>query len=644
MEQTFITIHNLTPDANILYASESIIDILGYHPQEILGRSCFDYFHPDEVPFARSVHSRGVLLDKAAVLHYARIMSSDGRWISCECCFTIVHDVLVACTSVYRRGEKSQRRALEAPQIRRIFSCSPRDPRYHMLEHLSPKFRMSPMEREPRAALILNRFTRTLSIMFATEAIGSILGVPAELVQHKSFYECIQESSLDDAFNCLESAKANDSIAYLRFWSRDPRRPEDFEDEESDEEEEEEDDLEENDGIDGEDPNSVYIKRESYSPSRRSSDSEGGGVKLEGEMEIDSNQKVSPRIKVEPDVEMQDGGPLTEAENESRTASSAAQTSASSAQASNETPLTANSSRPATRSTLRPRSHRLRRGLVPSVELEAVVSCTSDGLVVVLRRARPQIPETHTPLVPHNIDQGLFAAPWAQRPVQPQYSPETIHTFRPPLLPQFMPVRESVKAAGGPPLDQLMRSIRDVAVFAWALVGINGNIATYGHGLPMDEAQPAEGLPIWDPTASPSQYLGPENQAEERWARYDEQQQRQQQHNNHYQSAISTNWPRNRGIFLNGNNDYVFGQNSQWSGTAQQRQHQHSNHGQHFYDHAQPHGLPHPWRRDQSQLGASSNINSDGWTDGYGRREADDHQFSFTQEDGGRDHQYMWRR
>jgi len=91
-----------------MIVSDSVTDILGYQPDEVQGKSCFDYFHPDEVPFARSVHSRGVLLDKAAVLHYCRILSQDGRWVSCECCFTVVHDVLVASTSIYRRGEKSQ--------------------------------------------------------------------------------------------------------------------------------------------------------------------------------------------------------------------------------------------------------------------------------------------------------------------------------------------------------------------------------------------------------------------------------------------------------------------------------------------------------------------------------------------------------
>ena len=100
---------DLTADANILFASDSVVDILGYQPSDIRGKPAFDYFHPHEVPFARSVHSRGVLLDKAAVLQYARIRAKSGQWVSCECCFTVVHDVLVACISVYRRSEKSER-------------------------------------------------------------------------------------------------------------------------------------------------------------------------------------------------------------------------------------------------------------------------------------------------------------------------------------------------------------------------------------------------------------------------------------------------------------------------------------------------------------------------------------------------------
>ncbi len=48
---------------------------------------------------------------------------------------------------------------------------------------------------------------------------------------------------------------------------------------------------------------------------------------------------------------------------------------------------------------------------------------------------------------------------------------------------------------------ELMRAIREVAVFAWAVCGINGNLANFGHGFPGRGAQPPDGLPVWDPGA-----------------------------------------------------------------------------------------------------------------------------------------------
>ena len=101
-------------DARIKYASDSIEDILGYQPAEIKGKSCWDYFHPDEIPFARAVHGRGISLDKAAVLNYCQIKHKDGSWIGCECVFTIVYDVLVASTSIYKRGVRTRREYIAA--------------------------------------------------------------------------------------------------------------------------------------------------------------------------------------------------------------------------------------------------------------------------------------------------------------------------------------------------------------------------------------------------------------------------------------------------------------------------------------------------------------------------------------------------
>lgn len=361
-----------------------------------------------------------------------------------------------------------------------------------MLEHLSPKFKMPPVEREPRAALILNRFTRPLSIMYATDSVAHILGLRREQLETKSFYECIADNCLADAVRCLESAKSNDSIAYLRFWFRDPRTQEEL-DAAGDQEAEALDDL-----------------ARQRSPSSSDSD---GGVPLHSQMDIDDGDNFIKREPLSPEPSKAEILQAINSESSSFGSGSAAAAGPSgTAHASQGSP-------PAAPGNGHQRAAGGRgRERIPSFELEAVVSCTSDGLVVVLRKARPPIPTIRPPTLPPDLQNGLFAAPWGEQPIHPRYPHELYHDFQAPLMPEYMPLQEHVEAAGGPPIDQLMRSIRDVAVFAWALVGINGNLASYTHGTPRGEAQPPDGLPIWDPNAGPTSYGGPENQARRRWA------------------------------------------------------------------------------------------------------------------------------
>lgn len=105
---TCCSLPDLTSQARILYSSDSVIDILGYTPDEIVNRSAWDFFPKEEVPYAQVFHQQRVSMDKAAVLAYCRVRDKQGQWVGCECCFTIVYDVMIVCTSVYRRGWKSQ--------------------------------------------------------------------------------------------------------------------------------------------------------------------------------------------------------------------------------------------------------------------------------------------------------------------------------------------------------------------------------------------------------------------------------------------------------------------------------------------------------------------------------------------------------
>jgi hypothetical protein len=255
-----------------------------------------------------------------------------------------------------------------------------------MLTWISKKFsqRLTEPIHEPRAALFVNRFTRTATIMYATNGVSDILGLHPTALISQSFYYCIQEECLGEAVRCLEGAKANDSIAYLRFLFRNPLQ------------------------------NAIA-----------------------------------------------------------------------------ESPI----------------------------ELEAVVSCTSDGLVVILRRARapiptaaPTLPSTPMP-TPQSHTSGIFAAPWAPEPVFSYGAPRADRTtFCREGLAQpevnttlcqegsssdsgyASQKQETVGGPGktGPHSHRLMDTIRDVAVFAWGIVGINRSLEQYKCGTPTGNAHPGD--------------------------------------------------------------------------------------------------------------------------------------------------------
>ncbi|KAF2002363.1 hypothetical protein P154DRAFT_147462 [Amniculicola lignicola CBS 123094] len=487
MDTTFITILDLSPEAKILYSSDSIVDILGYTPEEVVNESVWSFFHPQELPFAKEQHARGVRLDKAAVLSYCQIRNREGQWIGCECCFSIVYNVLVCCTSIYRRGQSSQKRAAEAPIVRKMFSSSPKDPRYHMLSHLSSKFSLGDEDQthEPRAALFLNRFTRTLTIMYATSGIEQIIGISSEAMKGRSFYYCIKENCLEDAVRCLESAKGNDSIAYLRFFFRDPRQGD-----------EEQPPTSEDDEM----TDITDVTEESSDAGLGSSGPSGSG----GETSSNDRSGPSNGSGSGANLSSNEPPPTTRTDSEDSTRPS----DTNNAIFGQDSASRSSTSSPAVGS---PQSEPRE----VSIELEAVVSCTSDGLVVCLRRARPMLPVQTAPAAQpvHPYPNGMFAAPWAV-PQAAFFNPEL-----PELPPYPLGAQHPAMTQAGPPSafqSELMKSIRDVAVFAWALVGINGSLAdkARGHGEPVGDSQPPDGFPVWEPeglhkrgSAAPSGYV-----------------------------------------------------------------------------------------------------------------------------------------
>lgn len=286
------------------------------------------------------------------------------------------------------------------------------DNRYHMIHHLSEKFLPSPPPQkihEPRAAMILNRFTKTLPVMYATHSIEDVLGVSAEEILKRSFYEGISEDCLVEAIDAIDRAKENDSIAFLRFR---------------------------------------------WDPSRRRNSATQGSQSLPGNNQTNDIQD-TPHNGSDGEAPLDDDEGSGDATTDEDDSSDERDSTLSSHDTSvSDTGTTTASSRP----------------MPPPVDIEAVISCSSDGLVVVIKKARPLPPDFQT-----NYPNGIFAAPWAAVPRFPSnyaidpyyqyegYKPHTEH-------------RRLTKYIDDSKEFDFMRSIQQCAVFAWSLRSINKDI------------------------------------------------------------------------------------------------------------------------------------------------------------------------
>lgn len=311
--------------------------------------------------------------------------------------------------------------------------------------------------------------------MYATSGIEEIIGIPSDNMRGRSFYYCIAENCLQDAVKCLENAKSNDSVAYLRFWFRDPRVDDPPEPEyESDEE---------------------MTNGQTGSTTGTSTDYSEGGVGLQSSSSV-SHQNESAVVD-EPSSAMDiDEQPKPESR------SSSGDSTADTHEAIFGDALAAESSA----SSLAPSPDGERHPAGEAIELEAVISCASDGLVVCLRKARPMIPHPmHRPSKPV-YENGLFAAPWAAEPIIPPIESRPGAgfgtTFAPALGPrgaQHPSHSPNSSSTSGSSLDStdFMSAIRDQAVFAWGLTGINGSLADFSRNKPSGQAVPEHGVPVW---------------------------------------------------------------------------------------------------------------------------------------------------
>lgn len=75
----FMSRHSV--DGKFTFVDQRVKNILGYKPQDLLGRSCFKFIHPEDVRHVREVFDQAINLREQVVTTVFRFKSDDDNWV-----------------------------------------------------------------------------------------------------------------------------------------------------------------------------------------------------------------------------------------------------------------------------------------------------------------------------------------------------------------------------------------------------------------------------------------------------------------------------------------------------------------------------------------------------------------------------------
>ncbi|KAL9546857.1 hypothetical protein MBANPS3_006455 [Mucor bainieri] len=235
MEINFISIYDNTAEAKYLFVSESVTDILGYEPEELVGQGGYSILHPDELQAISIVHRGNVKNERMSSVNTYRNRHKDGHYVLCDVVVHYCYDVLI-CTNFAVTTNDCLRHKIRVSSADDVFVIQPDgsiqlagawnssqekmkkllaegNPWDSNLNVISPQ--------EPRFCLFLNRYTNLSIIVFATQMCQDLVGSNQMDLIGESLYDFVDDKDRLNVEKLITLAKSNDLINRIRFnWKR----------------------------------------------------------------------------------------------------------------------------------------------------------------------------------------------------------------------------------------------------------------------------------------------------------------------------------------------------------------------------------------------------------------------------------------
>ncbi|CEG74630.1 hypothetical protein RMATCC62417_09806 [Rhizopus microsporus] len=225
----FIAIYDNTPSAKFLYFSESFTDCCGWEPNELIGKSSYMYFHPEDHSALKRFHYANVANQKMSSMISHRFLHKNGSWVPIDTLVSYCYDILVTTTFVL--GPESMDHRMRVNSVDEFFICKPdgslqlsgawNDKEERMKLTMEDGENWSNIvnnhKPEKRFCLILNRFTDGLNIAFASSVIEELTGTPTSDAFGKSIFEFIRERDISAFITQIDLTIENNLVIRIRF-------------------------------------------------------------------------------------------------------------------------------------------------------------------------------------------------------------------------------------------------------------------------------------------------------------------------------------------------------------------------------------------------------------------------------------------
>lgn len=228
MKKNWFTIFDNTKDGRTLFVSDSVRDCIQYEPEELMGKTAFEFFHPNDIENIKTNHRMNVNNEFMSSMSTFRYRCKPGNYIMVDVVVIYCYDTLVVCNYVVNE-EYALEHKMRISQIDEWYLCIPEGP----LQHVSgfKKYPDLPIPNDKvwtgtdqlvkppqkRVYLILNRFSDGLDIMFASSLASELLGIDAESCIGRSIYDFLPELDCLSLQTHVDLSKKHDIMFRLRF-------------------------------------------------------------------------------------------------------------------------------------------------------------------------------------------------------------------------------------------------------------------------------------------------------------------------------------------------------------------------------------------------------------------------------------------